>query len=193
MLIYIAPPSIITPEPLPELPLLPGSDPQILETYKWTVAHSPSLQVVVRELAIAERKARYRLCVGLDANYGRLLVSTTNEEYHIDIQVPVLGWARCGDALEPWIALSLYLARSVATEGALTKASDPYLLRFSKKTKSEAFEFQKKIRREIVLSDPERLKNLPDGLALFESGFTPPTLGSRTRLPGRRALPYSMQ
>lgn len=174
MFIHLAPPNLVAPEPLPELPLLPGSDPQILGTYKWTVAHSPSLQVVVRELVRAERKARYRLCVGLDASYGRLLVRPTKEEYHIDIQVPILAWARCEDALEPWIAMSLYLARTIATEGALSKGSDPYSLGFPKKTKSAAFEFQKIIRNEIVISDPVRLKDLPDGLALFESGFILP-------------------
>jgi len=191
MFIPLAPPSIVAPEPLPELPLLPGSDPQLLETYRWTLAHSQSLQAVVRELARAERKARYRLCVGLDASYGRLFVRPTDEEYHIDIQVPILGWARCEDALEPWIASSLYLARIVATEGALTRASEPYSLNFPKKTKSAVFAFQKIIRSELAVSDPVRLGNLPDGLELLASGFYPPTLPMRKLRPPRRPLPNS--
>ncbi len=170
-----------------DLPLLPGSDPRVLGAYRWTLAHSPSLRQLVRQLAAAERKARYRLVPGLEPNYGRLLVLPTESEYEVDVQVPILAWNRCGDALEPWIASALYLALETAAKGKVQETDDENRLRFLRETRNAAFTFQAQVRRELVLADPERLKDLPNGEALYDSGFAPPKEPSGG--PQRRALP----
>ena len=172
-----------------ELPLLPGSDPMILGVYQWTVAHSPSLQQVVRQLARAERKARYRLMPGLDLNYGRLVVEATGEAYDIDIQVAVLPWRRCGDALEPWIATAVFLALEAASKGDLQVTHDSHRLTFLNQTRAAAFAFQAKVRKELVMADPLRLKGLPDGLVIFQRGF--PSSFNASSPPRQRALPGS--
>jgi hypothetical protein len=169
------------------LPLAPGSDPQILRVTRWTLAHSPSLQALVQRLAAADRKARYRLAPGLDAHYGRLLVQATDEEYEVEIQVPILPWSRCGDALEPWIASALYLALETATQGKFQETGDENRLRFLRETRNAAFTFQALVRRELVLADPERLKDLPNGEALYDSAFARPK--DPPGGPARRALP----
>ncbi|HJW43149.1 MAG TPA: hypothetical protein VJ463_01755 [Geothrix sp.] len=181
------------PPPLPPLPagvglpMLPGSDPLIHSTYTWTLAHSPSLQDLVRKLILAERKARYRFVPGLEQRYGRLVVLVTKQEYEIDIQVPILAWNRCGDALEPWIASALYLAYETASKGKLEETANPNHFHFLKETMRAAFAFQGMVRRELVAADPERLKDLPDGERLYESGFRP-VLDTSGR-PLRRPLP----
>jgi hypothetical protein len=181
------------PAPLPPLPpgvglpMLPGSDPLILSTYTWTLAHSPSLQELVRKLILAERKARYRFVPGLEHRYGRLLVLVTEQEYEIDIQVPILAWNRCGDALEPWIASALYLAYESASKGKLEETANPNAFHFLKETMRAAFAFQEVVRRELVAADPERLKDLPNGESVYRSGFLP-VLDAAGR-PIRRPLP----
>lgn len=187
--------SFQTPPPaevysMAELPLLPGSDPLLLDVYRWTLAHSPSLQQVVRHLAKAERKARYRLVPGLDVTYGRLLIITADDEYQIDIQVPVLPWRRCGDALEPWIATALFLAMETATTGDVRETRHPHQLRFIKKTELAAFAFQAKVKKELMDYDPGRLKDLPDGSLLYQRGF-PPVPGA-SKSPSRRLLPHGL-
>jgi len=173
-----------------ELPLLAGSDPLVFGTYQWTLAHSPSLRHLVQQLAHAEPKARYRLVPGLDLNYGRLAVLATEAGYEIDIQVPVLAWNRCGDALEPWIASALYLALETASKGKLKETGDPHHLHFLDETMQAAFDFQTKVRKELAVADPERLKDLPDGARLYRLGFRPvPLAPGSSRVPARRPLP----
>jgi len=192
--IHLPPPPPQAVQAAAELPLLPGSDPLIFGTYQWTLAHSPSLRQLVRQLASAERKARYRLVPGLDRNYGRLVVLATDADYEIDIQIPVLAWNRCGDALEPWIASALYLALETASKGKLKETGDPHHLHFLDETMQAAFDFQSKVRKELVVADPERLKDLPDGARLYRLGFTPvPVAPGSSRVPSRRLLPPGLQ
>jgi hypothetical protein len=170
--------------------MLPGSDPVVFRTYRWALGHSPSLRQLVRQLATAERKARYRLVPGLEPNYGRLVVLATEKEYEIDIQVPILGWNRCGDALEPWIASALYLALETASKGKLKETDNPHHLHFREGTMQAAFDFQAQVRRELVAADPVRLKDLPDGARLYRLGFRPlPVAPGASRVPNRRPLP----
>ncbi|HJV47808.1 MAG TPA: hypothetical protein VJ549_00905 [Geothrix sp.] len=187
MLIYFPPFVFEAPTPTAELPLLPGSDPMILETYKWTLAHSPSLQELVKKLALADRKAKYRLCPGLEPNYGKIVIHPTAEDYHIDIQVPTTPWARYGDALEPWIASALFLACEIAVHGAIRDATDSYCLVFYKKSEKAAFAFQKEVRKEIEHADPVRLQNLGTGLELFHTSFK--SILDIKAPPQRRPLP----
>jgi hypothetical protein len=195
------PPSVQAPQAAPELPLLPGSDPLIFGTFQWAVAHSPSLQQLVRQLAAADRKARYRLVPGLDQNYGRLRIQAIEDTYDIDIEVPILAWRRCGDGLEPWIASALFLAMETASKGKYRETSDPQHLHFVNETKNAAFAFQAKVRKELAASDPERLKGLPDGEVLFRFAFLPglyPPSGSTAMprfsvKPDRRGLPAGVR
>lgn len=182
-----APLSAPLPPPSAELPLLPGSDPMVLSAYTWALHHSPSLAEAVRKLAKAERKARYRLVPGLDPNYGRLLVLVTDHDYEIDLQVPILAWNRCGDALEPWIASVIYLALETAERGKLRETRDPNHFRFERDTMRGAFAFQAQVRKELAAADPERLKDLPDGERLYQAQF--PARLDATGRPVRRPLP----
>jgi len=190
MPIPLQPPPLQAVQAVAELPLLPGSDPLLFGTYQWTLAHSPSLRQVVWQLAHAERKARYRLVPGLGRNYGRLVVVVTEADYEIDIQVPVLPWNRCGDALEPWIASALYLALETASRGRLKEAGDAHHLHFLDETVQAAFDFQAQVRKELAAADPERLKDLPDGARLYRLGFRPvPVAPGSSGVPSRRPLP----
>jgi len=187
------PPSEILVAPA-AVPLLPGSDPLMLGTYRWTLAHSPSLQKVVRQLAAAERKARYRLVPGLNPNFGGLLVRVTPEAYEIDLQVSMLAWSHSGDALEPWVATTLFLALEAASKGKLKETGDPQHLHFLDATKQAAFAFQDQVRKELALADPERLKDLPNGARLFELGFRPlPKAPGVPAVPVPRAIPPGVQ
>jgi len=180
-----------------EMPLLPGSDSMILETFQWTLAHSPSLQEVVRKLPGADRKARYRLVPGLLQNYGALRIRPLDDIYHIDIEVPVLAWLRCGDALEPWVATAIFLALETASKGKHKETNHPQHLLFIRETRERAFAFQARVREELTAADPLRLKDLPDGQVIygfaFQAGRYPPA-GSKpvvrfSQTPKRRALP----
>lgn len=163
----------------------------ILGTYRWTLARSPSLQQVVLRLASAEPKAKYRLVPGLDQNYGSLVIKATGEGYEVDVRVPILAWSRCGDALEPWIASALFLAMETASKGKLKETDDPNHLRFLRDTMQAAFDFQAKVRSELVAADPLRLKDLPDGASLYRSGYRP---GSGSpQAPLRRPLPDGLR
>lgn len=175
------------PPPGTELPMLPGSDPLVLGAYHWALHHSPSLQDVVRKLVKAERKARYRLVPGLDKNYGRLVVLVTNDEYEVDLQVPILAWNRCGDALEPWIASVVYLALETAGKGRFRETGDPNRFLFERDTMRATFAFQAQVRKELTAADPSRLKDLPDGEQLYSAGF-PPTVNASGQAV-RRPLP----
>jgi len=191
------------PPPVPitqaqvEMPLLPGSDPVILAVFHWALVHSPSLREVVRRLPAADRKARYRLVPDLDANYGNLRIQATGALYHIDIGVSFLGWSRCGDALEPWVATALFLALETAQHGNVRETGNPQALRFILETKADAFAFQARVREELAAADPVRMKNLPDGELLYKNAFRPgvyPPAGSKdlprfSQTPKRRPLP----
>ncbi|MCE1203130.1 MAG: hypothetical protein LWW79_00765 [Holophagaceae bacterium] len=156
-----------------EMPLLPGSDPVILAAFHWTLLHSPSLRGVVSQLPAADRKARYRLVPDLDSNYGYLRIQATGDLYHIDIGVSFLGWSRCGDALEPWVATALFLALQTARHGKVRETGNPQALRFIRETQAEAFAFQAKVREELAAADPVRMKDLPDGELLYKHAFKP--------------------
>lgn len=178
------PPALAAPQALSELPLLPGSDPAILATYRWTLAHSSTLQEVVRRLAKADRKARFRLVPGFEERYD-ILVVPTQEEYEIDIRVPILGWTRCEDALEPWIASSLFLAVEIVEKERYRHRKVAREVAFLKGSIQASFTFQRKVREELQAADPERLKNLRDGSGIYLSRFAPSIFGARQR----RALP----
>lgn len=194
---YLPPPPPPAVQAVSELALLPGSDPMILGTFQWTLAHSPSLQEVVRKLPAADRKARYRLVPGLLQNYGGLRVRPLEEIYDIDIEVPILAWSRCGDALEPWVATAFFLALETASKGKHKETGDPQHLLFIRETRDGAFAFQAKVREELAAADPARMKDLPDGLVLYNHAFQPglyPPAGSKLGIrfsmtPKRRALP----
>ncbi|MBK7293766.1 MAG: hypothetical protein IPI84_08320 [Holophagaceae bacterium] len=180
-----------------EMPLLPGSDPVVLAVFQWALANSPSLREVVRQLPAADRKARYRLVPDLDANYGNLRIQATGDLYHIDIGVSFLGWSRCGDALEPWVATALFLALETARHGRVRETGNPQALRFVWETKAEAFAFQAKVREELAAADPVRMRDLPDGELLYKHAFRPgvyPPAASKeiprfSKIPKRRPLP----
>jgi hypothetical protein len=178
----------VAPQALPELPLLPGSDPAILATYRWTLAHSSTLQDVVRRLAKADRKARFRLVPGFEERYDFLIVPT-QEEYEIDIRVPILGWTRCEDALEPWIASALFLAVEIVEKERYRDRKATRELAFLKGSIQASFTFQRKVREELQAADPERLKNLREGSGIYVSRFAPSIFGARQR----RALPAGIQ
>lgn len=184
-----APPQAL--QVLTEMPLLPGSDPMLLGAFQWAFKHSPSLSQLVQRLVLAERKARYRFVPGLDSNFGRLVVEPTRDGYDIDIEVPIIAWNRCGDALEPWIASSLLLAFETASKGRLLETRDPKHFQFLRETMEAAFAFQAKVRKELVAADPERLKDLPDGQRLYESGYRPSPFVNGS--PRRRALPDGLK
>src|SRR5512133_570815 len=180
-----------------ELPLLPGSDAIILRAFQWALAHSPSLQQVVRQLPGADRKARYRLVPGMAPNYGELRIRPLEDIYDIDIVVPILAWSRCGDALEPWVASALFLALETASKGRYKETGDPQHFHFIGKTREGAFAFQAKVREELALADPVRMKDLPDGQLIYRYEFKPgtyPPSASRdvprfSKAPVRRPLP----
>lgn len=185
-LICCLPPPIQAPNPVPELPLQPGSDPLILGAYRWTVTHSASLQGVVRQLAAADRKARYRLLPGLGDRFS-FTIAARDGEYQIDIEVPILAWTRCGDALEPWIASSLFLVLEVVSREKYRADPDPHRYFFTKSSIRASFAFQREVRKELQAMDPVRLKDLPDGAVIYDSGFQAPA--SLRERPWRRPLP----
>lgn len=156
-----------------ELPLGPGSDPLILDVYQWTVAHSASLQRVVQQLAAADRKARYRLLPGLGDRFS-FTIAAAEGESQITLEVPVLAWAKCGDPLEPWIASSLFLALEVISKENHRANPDPHRYDFLRSSIRASFAFQRAVRKELQAADPVRLKDLPDDLVLYESGFQTP-------------------
>lgn len=166
-----------------ELPLLPGSDPQLLAAFRWAVAHSPSLREVVRRLALSDRKASYRLLPG----FGRFVmqIRPNPDGYDVDVEVPILAWARCGDALEAWVASALFIALEVIDREKY-RPGQTWLYILDSSVRS-AFPFQRQVKRELQAADPERLKDLPDGWTLYQSHFTPP----HSERPARRPLPPS--
>lgn len=185
-LIHSPPPPVQAPNPVADLPLLPGSDALILGVYQWTVAHSVSLQGVVRQLAAADGKARYRLLPGLGARF-EFTVSAADGEYQVDIEVPILAWTRCQDALEPWIASSLFLALEVISKEKYRGNPNPHQYVFLPSSIRASFVFQSQVRRELQAIDPLRLKDLPDGARLYNLGFPPSS--SLQEGPSRRPLP----
>lgn len=185
-LIYYQSPPPQASNSVSELPLLPGSDPLVLGAYRWTVVHSVSLQEVVRQLAAADTKARFRLLAGLSEKYD-FTIFTTNDGYQIDIAVPVLAWTRCGDALEPWIASSLFLALEVVRKEKYRSNPDSNQHSFLQESIWDSFKFQGRVRKELLISDPVRLKDLPDGSSLYKSRFRPASASSGP--PSRRPLP----
>jgi hypothetical protein len=153
--------------------------------YQWTLEHSPSLQQVVQELVHSDRKARYRLVPGLDDRYT-FLVRPTAREYEIDVEIPILAWRQCGDALEPWIASTLFLVLEVTKKEQYRTFADENHLAFLKGSIAASFAFQRKVKDELVKADPMRLKDLPDGARIYASRFEPARWRSRQQrwLPG---------
>ncbi len=188
MLPYCQPPAQQATAAMPELPLLPDSDPMLLGAYQWTVAHSPSLQAVVRQLATTDKKAHYRLVPGLDAKFS-LTVSPTQDGYEINVEVPVLAWSQCGDAVEPWIASALFLMLEAISKEKYREQSGSKSYALLRESVSASFAFQNRVKKELVAADPERLRDLPDGRALYESRFRPRSSASPSERPARRALP----
>lgn len=174
MLPHLPPPPAHVLQVQADLPLLPGSDPIILSAFRWTLAHSASLRDLLPKIASAEPRARYRLLPGFEQNYGKLIVHPTADAYDVDVLVPILPWRQCGDALEPWIAGALYLAWYAAGDGHLRGTTSRDHLAFLPRTRKAAFAFQAQVRKELVAADPERLKDLPDALELYLTGFRPP-------------------
>ena len=189
-LIYCQPPPQQAPHSVVELPLLPGSDPLILGVYQWTVAHSLSLQEVVRQLAAADLKARYRLIPGLSGRYGSTIYATS-DGYQIDVEVPILAWSQCGDALEPWVASSLFLALEVVSKERYRVNSNPHIYSFIQGSIHASFIFQNRVRKELLITDSVRLKDLPDGASIYESGFRPTS--TTQGKPSRRSLPNGLK
>jgi len=185
MPIPCSPPAHQVVQSAPELALLPGSDPVILGSYQWTLDHSPSLQQVVQELVRTDRKARYRFVPGLDNRYT-FLVRPTAREYEIDIEVPMLAWRQCGDALEPWIASTLFLVLEVVKKEQYRTFADGNHLSFLKGSIAASFAFQRKVKDELEKADPVRLKDLPDGASIYASRFEPARWRNRQQrwLPG---------
>lgn len=168
-----------------ELPLLPGSDPQVLAAYRWAVAHSPSLREVVRRLALSDRKASYRLLPGFSTFI--LQVAPRGNGYEVEVEVPILAWTHCGDALEAWVASALFIALEVIDREQYRAAPRQIRLAILDASVRSAFPFQRQVKRELQAADPERLKDLPDGWTLYQSHFTPP----HSERPARRPLPPS--
>jgi len=175
----------------PELPMFPGSDPEILAAYEWTLAHSPSLQQVVRKLANSDKKARYRLISGGLATRYNMTVTAIDEGYVITIVVPVLGWMRCEDALEPWIASALFVALEVINKENYIERTRWKSHSILTKSVNASFVFQQKVRDEIIAADPERLKNLPDGVLLYRWGFPPTHMQFQNKKQLPRTIPSS--
>lgn len=184
MSLHCQPPVQQVVETATELPLAPGSDPLILDAYRWTLAHSPSLQQVVQQLVGADRKARYRLLPGLDPQYT-FLITPTNQEYEIDVRVPVLGWRVCGDALEAWIASTLFLVLEVVKDEKYRAHGGKEPMTFLRGSIAASFAFQNRVKQELEKADPGRLKDLPDGARIYATQFVPDRWRSRKQ----RALP----
>lgn len=190
MLLQLPPPPAEVLQARPEASFFAGSDPLLLGVLRWTLGHSPSLAKVVDRLLLAEPKARYRLTQGLDKNYGRLLVAADAEFIRVEIQVPMLPWVRCGDAVEPWLATAISLALATAERGDLRGTPDPNRFKFLAPTKNAAFALQKQVRKELEATDPVRFKNMPYGWTLYETGFRSPP-GAKP--PTRRPLPPGLE
>jgi hypothetical protein len=184
MPIYCQPPAQQVVEAATELPLAPGSDPLILDAYRWTLAHSPSLQQVVQQLARTDRKARFRLLPGLEKKYT-FWITPTDQEYEIDVEVPVLGWRVCGDALEAWIASSLFLVLEVVKDEKYRVHGSREPMTFLRGSIAASFAFQNRVKEELEKADPGRLKDLPDGARIYAAQFDPRRWSSRRQ----RALP----
>lgn len=184
MSLHCQPPVQQVVETVTELPLAAGSDPVILDAYRWALAHSPSLQQVVQQLAGADRKARYRLLPGLDPQYT-LLITPTNQEYEIDVRVPVMGWRVCGDALEAWIASTLFLVLEVVKDEKYRTRGGKEPMAFLRGSIAASFAFQHRVKQELEKADPGRLKDLPDGARIYAAQFNPHRWSSRKQ----RALP----
>ncbi|WP_285724091.1 hypothetical protein [Geothrix rubra] len=144
----------------------------------------------MRQLAAADGKARYRLLPGLGARF-EFTVSAADGEYQVNIEVPILAWTRCHDALEPWIASSLFLALEVISKEKYRGNPNPHQYVFLPSSIRASFDFQSQVRRELQAIDPLRLKDLPDGARLYNLGF-PPTSALQEGS-SRRPLPSGLR
>jgi hypothetical protein len=77
-----------------------------------------------------------------------------------------------------------------ATTGDVRETRHPHQLKFINKTRFAAFAFQAKVKKELMVYDPDRLKGLPDGSLLYQRGF-PPVPGT-SKSPSRRSLPLGL-
>ncbi|NTV74669.1 MAG: hypothetical protein HGA66_10735 [Holophaga sp.] len=187
MLLQPPPPPAEVLQVRPEWPVFAGSDPLLLGVLGWTLDHSPTLARVFDRLLKAEPKARYRLTQGFDKNYGRLVVRSDDEFIHVEIQVPMLAWKRCGDAVEPWLATAIFLAATTAERGDLRGTPNPDHFKFLSVTRNAAFALQKEVRKELEAADPVRFKDMPYGWTLYVNGFRAEP--GRTRPSQQRPLP----
>jgi hypothetical protein len=209
MLLFL-PPAIQESQPgMPQLPWFGDSDPRLMRVYEWTLAHSETLRRVVAKLPRAEPKARFRLQPGGEVSYGKLLVQRTKDTYDLTLVVPVKAWQVCGDALEPWVASTFFLALECAERGEVNSTRSPRHYTVSNQTGNRLFAFQSRVRFELAREDSVRLGGIPDsGRALFESRFSgkPATLSDVDngtaykfkgkvilwRTPDRRPLPENL-
>jgi len=159
---------------LTELAWFGESDPMLMDLFRWLLARLPSLQKVVIELVKAEPKALFRLMPDFEVRYGRMTLAKTATHYEITLLVPVLPWTRAHDALEPWVASTVFLALGAARRGGVRGTRDPQTYRWDPQAEQQAFAFQAQVRAELRSLDPSRYGDLPDGQKLYQKGF--PTL-----------------
>lgn len=156
----------------------------LMDSFQWMLSRLPGFQKVVIELANAEPKAYYRLVPDLKVSYGRMTLAKTSTHYEITLLVPVLPWSRSHDALEPWVASTVFLALDAARRGGVLSTRDPQTYHWDTEVQQHTFAFQTQIRAELRILDPNLYGDLPDGLKLFKKGF--PSLQQP-----RRPLPTS--
>ncbi|HJV49584.1 MAG TPA: hypothetical protein VJ549_09950 [Geothrix sp.] len=148
---------------LPQLTWFGQSDPRLMRIFEWTLAHSASLRRVVARLPVAEPKARFRLLPGREAPLGELLLVRTEETYDLTLLVPVNGWEKYGDALEPWVASTFFLALDCAERGEVNPTGRPRSFTVTSEVYSRLSTFQYEVRAELAREDPERLDIMPVG------------------------------
>jgi len=152
------------------IPFLKESDPILIQTYRWLLSKSTLMKDLVEELAKAEPKACYMLAVTHENKY-QIRVSERGDGYRVTLLVPVTYWAHCGDALEPWVAGTVFLMHAIAAKGHWRLIQRPDYYSFMQNDIDRSFAFQRKIREEIVPMDPVRLVDLPNGEALYRDAF----------------------
>ncbi|HJV49582.1 MAG TPA: hypothetical protein VJ549_09940 [Geothrix sp.] len=138
-----------------------------MRIYEWTVAHSASLRRVVARLPQVEPKARFRLQPGKEATFGQLLLTRTQETYDLTLLVPVRGWEEGGDALEPWLASTFFLALDCAERGEVHATGVGRGYGISSQVEDRLSAFQYTVRAELAEADPARLSTMPVGGQAF--------------------------
>ncbi len=108
-----------------------------------------------------------------------------------------LGAFPLSSSLEPWVATAFFLALETASKGKYKETKDPQHLLVIRETREKAFAFQAKVREELTTANPARMKDLPDGLLIYNYAFKPgryPVPDSQQKpkfdlIPKRRVLP----